>query len=442
MGLNVLILGGSAATHALAWKIFDSPQSDQLICAPGNGGTSSIFAPSEDLDVTSEAEVLDFVFQAKIDLVVTNAAANAAGLGRIEGLGDLRTLGVARAITPLLSSRCALKDWLVRHQLPTARGRAFSRLDDAEKYAASQPLPLLISADDPDGAILLCTSRGDIPALIRQASISRDGLGVAGIVVEEAAGGPLVLAQWLMDETAAVALPAVRVFPEDGDRQRQLVGGQTASTPLWSRLEAGLGRLIMAPAAAALRGQGEARGWITAECVLAPSGPLITRLYGAPTDFGVTAALPRLQSDLVTLLDATAHGRLVREAAPVWTTGSTVAVLLHSPTRAGQPVRGLDSIENGALVFHGSTSNRNGLRYRAAGVPQMNFLSRVSTNLRRSVAPDELTLPTISTTGPAILTVVGAGETLATAAAQAYAALAQIRAESSVFDATIGSREL
>ncbi len=434
--MKILLFGDTTATHALTWKLFDSPMVDHLLCAPGNGGTGSVFAFDTDLDPHDESGAANFMFTEGIDLAIANQRAIVSGLWDTAHLLNKPVLGAGRAVAPLLTSRIALKAWLLRHKLPTLRGRILERADDAEKFAAGQQLPLQISSDDPDGPVVVCHERSELQAAVRRC------MGLVqqthGVLVEEALNAPLVVASWLSDGISRMLLPAVRVYPIHDQIANPAAGAHGASTQVWQRLEQVLAEQIVGPVERAFQVDTlPIRGWVSAECLIGQRGPILTRLAFTPPDQVAAVLLPRLGSDLAPLLYATATQTLGEAAPPVWQSPTGVAVLLYAnvwpASSSGLVVAGLDNLAAPTLVFHHNTHNPQGLRYNPA--------ARSSRLLPLfSAKPGEQRR--ITTTGPMILTVAAAAPELATARAAAYRTLEQLQVAGSTYRGDVARREL
>src|SRR5215207_4922664 len=148
--MKVLLLGDDGRAHAWAWKLFNSPLVDELICAPGNGGTGPL-VPSAALELANAADIAHWAFAEGIDMIVP-AGSRALHAGLVDEVVALHigVCGPSQRSTALERSRCQAKDFMLRANLPTPPGRAFTDLATAEKYLATQPLPIMIKADHPD----------------------------------------------------------------------------------------------------------------------------------------------------------------------------------------------------------------------------------------------------------------------------------------------------
>lgn len=348
--MNLLIFGSDSATHALAWKLINSASVQELIVAPGNAGTA-FFAPAVALDPHDHAAITNFVLSEAINLVVLDGAAITAGVADEVRVLPLPVCGADKAVQQLQASRCAAREWLQQHTLPTPRSRVCTSQAQAEKYAATLPHPLVVAADAPAGPVIICQDRAAVPGAIAECLA-----GATAILVEEWVRGPRVTAAILTDGHSALPVPPTRLFTVDPQPYAAVNGVHSAATPLWSKLDAVLQRDVRAPLLTALTTSSlGARGWISARCVAGPRGPVIQAIDPAPSGFEAAAVLLRLESDLLPLLDACARGAVAALEPPRWRADASVGVGLLT-SGAGTTLPPLDAFEGGVLVFHHATT--------------------------------------------------------------------------------------
>ncbi|HEY0604613.1 MAG TPA: hypothetical protein VGD58_16970 [Herpetosiphonaceae bacterium] len=438
--MKILIFGNDSAAHVLGWKLVNSAYVQEIILAPGNGGTS-FFGSSVELQREDLATITSFVLRESVDLVVSDLAGIAAGIPDEVGALPLPVVGSNSALKPLHFSRCAAREWLQQHGLPTPRGRVCTSQQQAEKYAATLMHPLLVAADDPSGPAIICTERTAVPQAID------DCLDVnmrAGVIVEEVVSGPQVTAALLTDGKTALPVPATRLYGQANQPYTRPTGVHSASTPLWHRLDAHLETQIRQPLLAALQADGRgACGWIGTTCVVGQRGPLIQSLHLAPSGLELAATLMRLDSDLLPLLIGTARGTLVAVPQPVWRSEATVATALTRTTMAGPGAdisfSAFESFDPGILVFHHATTSSvpntyvpHAARFGSSKPGGFGFGLGISPTILSSGSAAEPTVAIVATSGP----------DLATARERLYTNLRRSSLSPSVYRDDIGSREL
>lgn len=438
--MKILIFGNDSAAHVLGWKLVNSAFVQEIILAPGNGGTS-FFGSSVDFPPEDLAAITSFVLRESVDLVVSDLAGIAAGIPDEVGALPLPIVGSNGALKPLHFSRCAAREWLQQHTLPTPRGRVCTSQQQAEKYAATLMHPLLVAADDPAGPAIICADRTAVPQAIDDCL---DVAMKAGVIVEEVVNGPQVTASLLTDGKSALPIPATRLYSSATQPYARPTGVHSASTALWTRLEARLETLIRQPLLAALQADGRgARGWIGTTCVIGQRGPLIQSLHLAPSGLELAATLTRLDSDLLPLLIGSARGTLAAVPPPVWRSDATVGVALLRTTTAGPGAdisfSAFETFDPGILVFHHATTSSVPNTY----VPHAaRFGSGKPSGFGFGFgSPAPLFSSSISAE-PMVAIVVASGPDLATARERLYTNLRRSSLSPSVYRDDIGSREL
>ncbi len=149
MARRVLVIGGGGREHALAWKIAQSPKVEKVLVAPGNAGTArepkceNVAVAAEDVD-----GLLRFAQQNKIDLTVVGPETPLV-LGVVDKFraAGLRIFGPTKDAAQLEGSKAFTKDFLARHQIPTAAYGNFTDVAAAEAYIKKVGAPIVVKAD-------------------------------------------------------------------------------------------------------------------------------------------------------------------------------------------------------------------------------------------------------------------------------------------------------
>ncbi len=146
MSTKVLIIGSGGREYALAWKLSQSPQVNQIFVAPGNGGTETI-AKNIDIGFTNVEELLKFALDNKIDLtVIGQEAASDAGVVDAFQSAGLAIFGPSKAATRIESSKAYSKELMQSQKIPTANFETFTDPDSAIKYVQNRKFPQVIKA--------------------------------------------------------------------------------------------------------------------------------------------------------------------------------------------------------------------------------------------------------------------------------------------------------
>jgi phosphoribosylamine--glycine ligase len=188
--MNILIIGGGGREHALAWKAAQSPQADSVFVAPGNAGTA--LEPGIEniaIDADDVAALLAFAQHNNIGLTIVGPEVPlVAGIVDRFNEAGLRCFGPSRDAARLEGSKTFAKDFLARHNIPTANYAAFTDIGEATAYIAEQGAPIVIKADGlaaGKGVILAQTGTEAVTAV--EDMLSGNVFGEAGnrVVVEE-----------------------------------------------------------------------------------------------------------------------------------------------------------------------------------------------------------------------------------------------------------------
>lgn len=420
--MNVLLIGAGGREHALAWKLTQSPNLRKLLIAPGNAGTA-LHGRNIPLAVTETDSLLALARTEQIDLVVIGPELPIA-----LGLADaLRAQGIAvfapsAAAAQLETSKAYAKDFMARHQLPTARYQTFQEFSAAWDYCQSLPALPVIKADGlAEGkGVLLPNSPAEAEQALREILLEGK-FGAAGkrVVIEERLQGEEVSLLAFCDGKIAVPMPPAQDHKRVGDGDSGLnTGGMGAyaPTPLCPpAMVEKLTREILQPALDGLASEGQPFiGILYAGLMLSADGAKLLEFNCRFGDPETQVLLPLLESDLLQVLWACAHGKL-SETQVRWKAGSAACVVLAAPGYPAQypkglPIRGLEcAIGTHSYPFQAGTTVQNGL---------------------------------LVSNGGRVIAVSAWADELATALKYAYRAIEEIRFDGMHFRRDIGARAL
>jgi phosphoribosylamine--glycine ligase len=455
--MKILILGDDGRAHALAWTLLNSPLRPEIVCAPGNGGTAplTLTAELEQDHVRALAHSVDvrvvgrFAFDEMFDLIIP-AGSQPLHAGLVEEVVSLQVgvFGAPARTTALERSRCAAKEFMLRHNLPTAPGRAFTSVETAERYLAAAALPVIIKADNPAAGEEVFADRYTALEGLRRlfAEQQADGAG-GGVVIESALTGPRVVLSALVDGTTALPLLATRLYDRveegDGGAVARGIGAHTGNSAFAQRLTQFLYEKFILPAVGGMAEEGlPVWGILGVDCIITASGPLVTAIRFSMREGEAQAVLPRLDEDLAPLVLATLARRLGELPPLKWTPMPTVGIGVFARGYPnffpyGGPVSGLDEIDEGVLLFHSETANQAALlRYTPRVQPGGALGSMLGGLLMGSHSGAAL-----HTTGGLAMTVVAQGVTLAGARGRALVNAERIRFDGRTYRSDIGAKE-
>ena len=188
--MKVLVIGSGGREHALAWKISKSSQVSSVFVAPGNGGTE-IEEAINNVDISSNdiEALIKFALSQQIDLTIVGPEDPL-----VEGITDkfqesgLLCFGPSKDAARLEGSKEYMKDFLIRHNIPTAGYKTFTNSDEAIEHVYRQDYPIVIKADGlaAGKGVTVALSQAQAIEAINQ-SLNSKAFGEAGskIVVEE-----------------------------------------------------------------------------------------------------------------------------------------------------------------------------------------------------------------------------------------------------------------
>lgn len=367
--MNVLVIGSGGREHALAWKIKQSPLVDALHCAPGNPGMAQI-ATCIDIKANETDALIAYAKENAIDLTVVGPEDPLAD-GIVDRFAEagLKAFGPSQSAAQLEASKQFAKDFMERHNIPTAAHRTFDDADAAIAYVKEVGAPIVVKADG------LAAGKGVTVALdvdqaieaIRSAML--DGaFGGAGarVVVEEFMEGEEASIFCLSDGESWLTLASSQDHKAayDGDRGPN-TGGMGAYSPapvVTADIMQTIEDSVLAPAIRGMASEGAPyKGVLYAGLMIADEGARVVEFNCRFGDPETQVVMPRMASDIVPLLLATIDGT-ISDTKVEWNEGSCVSVVMASggypgAYEKGKSITGIADAESaeGTIVFHAGT---------------------------------------------------------------------------------------
>ncbi len=370
--MNILVVGAGGREHALVWKLKQSPRVRKIYCAPGNAGIGSI-AELVAIKTSDARGLLGFAQRASIDLTVVGPEQPLT-----EGIVDLfmkhkmRIFGPTKTAATLEGSKTFAKQFMKKHNIPTAEWRSFdlSERYEARRYLAEQPVPIVIKADGlaaGKGAVV-CESQDQAFAVLDM-MMEKKIFGRAGerVVIEEFMVGEEASVFALTDGETFVTLPSAQDYKRilDGDQGKNTGGmGSYAPAPLiTSDLMDRIERTIVKPTILGMSKEKRTyRGCLYCGLMITETGPKVVEFNCRFGDPEAQVVLPLLDFDLVDAMIAVCDGKL-SPGRIRFHDASAVCVVVASggypdSYETRKPIFGLDSVieEDGTVVFHGGTT--------------------------------------------------------------------------------------
>ena len=372
--MKILVVGSGGREHALAWKLAESPEADRIFCAPGNAGTEEI-GENVSIPASEQSKLVRFAKENQIDLTVIGPDdALAGGIVDLFEAEGLRVFGPNRKAAQLEASKIFAKELMSAEKIPTAQARTFSSSKEALDYCGDVTLPVVIKADGLalGKGVIIAHDRKEAGRAVR-AMMEERAFGEAGrrIIVEECLRGTECSVHALVSGESFRMLATARDHKRalDGDEGPN-TGGMGAVSPAdnWNEeREREFGDSIMQPLLHALTRNGQMfRGLLFPGLMVTKKGLRVLEFNCRFGDPETQAILPRLKSDLVSLLMATIEGRL--EGVPIeFDSRMAVTVILASggypgKYNTGKPIEGLEDAARSpeVRIYHAGTKRQAG----------------------------------------------------------------------------------
>ncbi len=388
MPTRILLVGGGAREHALAWKLSVEPGVNTVYVAPGSDAmaTEPRVQRLPDVDPLDGASVVAAARTVAAELVVIGPEAPlAAGVADALETADIAVFGPSIDAARIEASKAFCHEIARAAGVPMARSGAFTSPREAAVFArelAAEGRGVVVKADGlaAGKGVTMCETLDEAIGAIESAALA------GTVVVEERLSGREASLIALCDGRDALALPIARDHKRLGDGDfGPNTGGMGAYSPLPDLPDEGADDLIARfhrPILAELARRGTPfRGALYAGLMLTADGPVLLECNARFGDPETQAIVPRLAAALGPLLLAAAHGRLLEAARPLGLQGTQVPVLPAATVgvvlaasgypdapRRDDEITGLDlARETGALVFHGGTTRGHDGVYRTAG---------------------------------------------------------------------------
>lgn len=366
--MKVLVIGSGGREHAMAWKLSQSNKVNSVFVAPGNGGTH-LNPKFKNIDLIDINLLADFAIEEKIDLTVIGPELPLSkGIVDLFRSKHLNIFGPTQKAAQLESSKNFAKDFMYRHNIPTAKYRTFKMPDEAHQYIAEHGAPIVIKADG------LASGKGVIVAMtVEEAHEAIDFMLVDNKFGD--AGAKVVIEEFLEGEEASfmVVCDGKTILPlaTSQDHKRLLdhdmgpnTGGMGAYSPapiVTNEIYSKVMEEIISPTIYGMAKDGiPFTGFLYAGLMITKKGDVKTLEFNCRMgDPETQPILMRLKSDLFEMLYKAALGHL--DSLEIeWDTRTALAVVLASAgypesPRLNDEIHIEDRIIPDSYIFHAGT---------------------------------------------------------------------------------------
>jgi phosphoribosylamine--glycine ligase len=380
--IKVLVVGGGGREHALAWKCAQSPRVAEVLVAPGNAGTArEPKVRNVPIDVMQLDRLADLAAHEGVAFTIVGPEAPlVAGIVDVFAARGLPCFGPCRAAARLEGSKAFTKEFLARHDIPTAGYRRFTRQDFDRDWLAAQKPPIVVKASGlaAGKGVVIAGSGAEAVAAAEAMLGGRFGNAGEEIVIEEFLEGEEASFIVMCDGRHALPMASSQDHKRIGEGDTgPNTGGMGAYSPAPVVTPAVHARIMSEIIEPTLKGLAEEgmpfTGFLYAGLMIDPAGaPKVIEYNVRFGDPETQPVMARLRSDLTVLCEAALAGQLDTVRAE-WDPRAALGVVMAAAgypdePRKGDVIEGLDRI--GALsgkLFHAGTAVRDGKVVTAGG---------------------------------------------------------------------------
>ena len=369
--MKVLIIGNGGREHALAWKAAQDKNVEQVFVAPGNAGSYlEAGITNVSIGVLELDKLVAFAKEESIDLTIVGPEAPlvAGVVDRFEA-ENLNIFGPTQAAAQLEGSKAFTKDFLARHNIPTAEYQNFTEIEPAKAYVREKGAPIVVKADG------LAAGKGVILAASEQEAFEAIDDMLAGNAFGEA-GHRVVVEEFLTGEEASfiVMVDGKNILPlvtsqdhkaRDNGDQGPNTGGMGAYSPapvVTQEIHDRAMKEVIIPTVEGMAAEGAPyKGFLYAGLMIDAEGtPKVLEYNCRFGDPETQPIMMRLQSSLAELCLAGAKGELDQQQ-PKWDPRTALGVVMAAggypaDYRKGDLITGIDAANDlGCKVFHAGT---------------------------------------------------------------------------------------
>lgn len=375
--MNILVLGSGGREHAIALKISQSPKTSKLFVAPGNAGTAAI-ATNVPVGVNDFDAIKELVLREGIDLVVVGPEDPLVNgvhdfFLRDAALKGVPVIGPQKAAAALEGSKEFAKEFMMRHNIPTAAYESFTGESLEKGYAFLESLkpPYVLKADGlaAGKGVLILQDLDEAKTELKSMLLdSKFGSASATVVIEEFLDGIELSCFVLTDGTNYKILPTAKDYKRIGEGDTGLnTGGMGAISPVpfadLAFMDMVESRIVKPTVEGLKKDNLPYVGFIFIGLIKVDGEPKVIEYNVRMGDPETEVVIPRLKSDLVEVLVAMANGTLDQIDLQIDERAATTVMAVSGgypeDYEKGKEITGADTIED-SIVFHAGTKLQDG----------------------------------------------------------------------------------
>ena len=370
--MTILLLGSGGREHALAWKMLQSDQCSKLFVAPGNAGTSTI-AQNVELNVTDFPAIKAFVIENSVEMVVVGPE-DPLVLGisdffkQDEFLKNVMVIGPSQRGAELEGSKEFAKEFLIRHNIPTAAYQSFTKetIEKGCDFLSTLKAPYVLKADGlaAGKGVLILNNLEEARQELRNMLVDEKfGAASSKVVIEEFLDGIELSCFVLTDGKNYKLLPTAKDYKRIGDGDTGLnTGGMGAVSPVPfadAKLMQKIEERIVKPTITGLQKDGiDYVGFVFIGLIKVGDDPMVIEYNVRMGDPETEVVIPRLKSDLVQLFKAAATQTLNQVELEIDDRSAATIMMVSGgypeEYQKGKEITGIESIAD-SIVFHAGT---------------------------------------------------------------------------------------
>lgn len=375
--MNILILGSGGREHTIAWKLKQSPKCNSLFVAPGNSGTAQI-AKNVPVSVTDFLAIKDVVLNNNITMVVVGPE-DPLVLGihdfflADKALKNVAVIGPQQAAATLEGSKEFAKEFLYRHNIPTAAYQSFNKETVEDGYAFLETLspPFVLKADGlaAGKGVVILNDLNEAKAELKSMLVdAKFGEASTKVVIEEFLDGIELSCFVLTDGKNYKVLPTAKDYKRIGEGDTGLnTGGMGAVSPVPFADQAFLDKVeeqVVKPTIAGLQKDNlPYKGFVFIGLIKVGDEPKVIEYNVRLGDPETEVVLPRLKNDLVEVFEAIANQTLDQITIDVDPRAATTIMLVSGgypeAYQKGKVITGVENVTD-SIVFHAGAQNKDG----------------------------------------------------------------------------------
>lgn len=361
--MKVLVIGSGGREHALCWKLSQSENVDEVFCAPGNGGTELV-ATNVDIKSNDINSLLEFAKAKEIDLTVVGPEEPLVmGITDLFNQEGLKVFGANKSSARLEGSKDFSKDFMIRHNIPTAKYKSFTDYKEAVGSLDEYSYPLVIKADGlcAGKGVIICNEKIEATEALDEI-LNKKIFGEEGskVVIEEFLDGIEASLLCFVSDGKLIAMESAKDYKKIFDNDEGLNTGGVgcySPSPLFNyELESNINEVLKKIEIGLKKDKLQYTGILFIGFMITNNIPKILEFNVRFGDPETEVLLPRLESDLYSLMIKAIDNDLEQKDL-VWSDKSCLTVLLTSKGypeeyKTGYAINIDEEIDKDIIVFH------------------------------------------------------------------------------------------